>query len=318
MAHPRIDTFMLPNLNQDVSHQGHLRRQLQTGVCETTSSSSVKTIYCGAGPGGAGPGANNAPGGNNHGNGPNNMPNNNQQSSTSSTYCSGTYACSCGECHYCPALDTGLGVILCQVSGSTSTYTQSGYNDGLSNLCTCLVFENGTVTQNCGSQSNKTMSSSGFIQGPANIQPTASPTARMHNGKDLGMNSSAGNMNSSAGSTRAGGTNSSVGISVEPLMSQGCKATAPYNPRVCEGGPEYCSSTWIDCNEILPQYSCMCSDAPDRTMCNYCQIQTPKEILCQVSGSYSHVMGLDGVEKACSCEDAGNGQVISKCTDITR
>jgi len=257
----RVDIFLSPNAKKnDDAEQGHLRRKLST-LC-TTSADSYTT--------GTGP-----------------SPNEGTTSFTASSWCQGHYSCDCGSgtttCPYCTALNTGSGWIVCPTTGTTTTYTQFGYMNGLTNYCECNIYSDGTMAQNCTVQGNQTHSTTlGYVKGVG--QPTTAPTVPPLVSKNSSM----------------------------PLTSLGCKAQQAYNPRICSGSPEYCNSVWVNCNE-LNDYACTCSGSPDKTTCNYCQVQTPTEVICQVVGSYSKVMGLDGSEKTCTCEQAENGQTISKC-----
>ena len=322
--HNRVDTFLLTDLdNEEEAGQGHLRRKLQTEVCRATNpwqGNAGQALSWGPPP----PGGNGGPP----------PPGGNNQANTNTNSCSGTYACSCGQCPYCPPVATGSGT-LCQLSGTSSTFSVPG-NSGNMATCTCKVYTDGNVVQNCNPLTPSTSSQQGYsgsapIPAPTHApisptpapvrpptpapvsSPTRAPVRPPTRAPARPPTPAPVSSPTPATSDRAGGTKSSQIVPTESSSSKGCISKFNYNPVVCMGDPEYCTPKWINCNAMLGQYSCSCSGASDQTMCNYCQVQTPHEIMCQVTGSSIRVTGFSGTEQTCSCEDAGNGNVISKC-----
>lgn len=196
--------------------------------------------------------------------------------------CSGTYDCSCGQCEYCPSIQTGTSQgSLCMQTGSSTTFYDKTCNCIMH--CTCNIFDDGRKEHECHER----------IPQPA---PTPSPTAANRAPVD-------------------GQPTPEVPLpTVEPLAPLGCSSLLPYNPRICLGPPEYCRPSWVNCTGI--QYPCYCTGDTSQTECSLCQVQTPTEMICQVTGSWMTVTGLDGVRQSCSCEYAGNGTVIQTCTPV--
>lgn len=274
--------------NEEASpkHTGNLRRQMQTaGVCRATSPAS--SFFDG-----------------DYRNGKDKDDKDDDDGDDGD--CSGTYSCSCTgstetSCNYC-RLETNIRPgpnILCQVTGSSTTYTD--VNLGGVRTCSCEYIGNGQTRQTCWTPTPRPTDPPVAPVAPPVTAPTT-PSPVVIRAPVVGDESV---------------PEPTLGVATGVLPSQGsCEAKRQFNSYLCleKEGSNFCDATPVTC-DMLPEYSCTCSGT--ETLCNYCQVRTADSIICQVAGSSMTFVAPDFTAKTCTCEQIGNGQARQVCSTPT-